>query len=173
MSNELGSLRSKHEDSLVRLEELEQCKAELQKALEQAKNDHSQAIEQLRVDHERVLRLKEKEDVELVDRLNEEHTASLASLRDQLREASLVLEVAYKDHAEAFGRVKAEHEDEIRSRLDEADSALAMARVEHQTVLEETKDKHEEILKQKDDEMAASLAKTEEEYYNGLVRLRT
>jgi kinesin family protein 4/21/27 len=173
MSNELGSLRSKHEDSLVRLEEVEQRKAELQKALEQAKDDHTQAIEQLRLDHERVLRLKEKEVDELIAHLNEEHTTSLATKRDQLREASLALEMAYKDHAEAFGRLKAEHEDELCRRLDEADSALTKAREEHQAVLGETKASHEEILKQKDDEMAASLAKTEEEYYNGLVRLRT
>ncbi|KAH9997481.1 hypothetical protein BJV77DRAFT_982954 [Russula vinacea] len=173
MSNELGSLRNKHEDSLVRLEEVEQRKAELQKALERAKDDHIQAIEQLRLDHERVLRLKEKEVDELVAHLNEEHTTSLATLRDQLREASLALEMAYKDHAEAFGRLKAEHEDELRRRLNQADSALAKVREEHQAILGETKASHEETLKQKDEEMAASLAKTEEEYYNGLVRLRT
>src|SRR5258708_39936264 len=126
MSNELGSLRNKHEDSLVQLEEVEQRKAELQKAYERAKDAHNQAIEQLRLDHERTLLLKEKEVDELVARLNEEHSASLTTLRDQLREASLALEVAYKDHAEAFGRLKAEHEDELRRRLGEADSALAM-----------------------------------------------
>ncbi|KAH9998176.1 hypothetical protein BJV74DRAFT_242041 [Russula compacta] len=173
MSNELGSLRSKHEDCLVRLEEVEHRKVEVQKALKQAKDDHTQAIEQLRLDHEQLLRVKEKEFDDLVARLNEEHASSLASLRDQLREAFLALEKAHQDHTEAFGRLKIEHEDELRQCLDTANASLAKVHEEHQGILTETKANHEEILKQKDAETAASLAKTEEEYYNGLVRLRT
>ncbi|KAI0256455.1 kinesin [Lactifluus subvellereus] len=173
MSNELGSLRSRHEDGLARLEEVELRRTELQKALEKAEDDHTHALEQLRLDHEQLLCAKEKEVDELVARLNEEHASSLASLTNQLREASFALEKAHKDHTDAFGRLKAEHEDELHYRLEEASAALAKTREGHQTVLRETNARHEEILKQKDDEMAASLAKTEEEYYNGLVRLRT
>ncbi|KAI0306797.1 hypothetical protein B0F90DRAFT_1808404 [Multifurca ochricompacta] len=166
MSNELGSLRSKHEDSLARLEAVERYKAELQKTLEQAKHDHIQAVEQLRLDHE-------QEVDDLVARLNQEHASSLTSLRDQLREVFFALEKAHNDHAEAFGRLKAEHEDELCRRLDEASAALTKAQEVHKTTLHETEVRHEEILKKRDDEMATSLAKTEEEYYNGLVRLRS
>jgi len=88
MSNELGSLRRKHEDGLVRLDEVEQRKLELEKALERIEDDHTRAIEQLRLDHEQRLRVKEKAFDELVARLHEEHASSLASLCDQLREAS-------------------------------------------------------------------------------------
>lgn len=169
MSNELGSLQSKHEDCLARLEEVEQRKAELEKSVEQAKVDHALAVEQLRLDHEQLLRAKVQEVNELVARLKEEHSSSVTSLHEQLREASSALEKSHKDHAEAFGRLQAEHEDELRRRLGEATATLSAAREAHEATLRETQVRHEEILKQKDDEMA----KTEEEYYNGLVKLRT
>ncbi|KAI9446696.1 kinesin domain-containing protein [Lactarius indigo] len=169
MSNELGSLQSKHEDCLARLEEVEQRKVELEKSVEQAKVDHTLAVEQLRLDHEQLLRAKVQEVNELVARLEEEHSSSVTSLQEQLREASSALEKSHKDHAEAFGRLQAEHEDELRRRLGEATAALSAAREAHEATLHETQVRHEEILKQKDDEMA----KTEEEYYNGLVKLRT
>ncbi|KAI9465965.1 kinesin-domain-containing protein, partial [Lactarius psammicola] len=169
MSNELGSLQSKHEDSLARLEEVEQRKAELEKSVERAKVDHALAVEQLRLDHEQLLRAKEQEVDELVTRLKEEHSSSITSLHEQLREASSALEKSHKDHAEAFGRLQTEHEDELRRRLGEATATLAAAHEAHEATLRETQVRHEEILKQKDDEMA----KTEEEYYNGLVKLRT
>ncbi|KAF8275271.1 hypothetical protein EI94DRAFT_1793880 [Lactarius quietus] len=155
LSNNQSS--NKHEDSLAQLEEVEQRKAELEKSIEQAKVDHALAVEQLRQDHEQLLRAKDNEVNELTARLKEEHSSDLTSLHEQLREASSALEKSHKDHAEAFGRLQAEHEDELRRCLSEAAIALAAA------------PRHDEILKQKDDEMA----KTEEEYYNGLVKLRT
>lgn len=169
MSNELGSLQSKHELNLARLEDVEQRKAELEKSVEQAKVDHTQAVEQLRLDHEQLLRAKDKEVNELITRLKEDHSSSLTSLHEQLREASSALEKSHRDHAEAFGRLQAKHEDELRRCLSEAAAALAADRDAHEATLRETQVKHDEILKQKDDEMA----KTEEEYYNGLVKLRT
>lgn len=173
MSNELGSLQSKHEDSQARLEEVEQRKVELEKSVEQAKVDHALAVEQLRLDHEQLLRAKEHEVNKLVTRLKEEHSSAMNTLHEQLREASSALEKSHKDHAEAFGRLQAEHEDELRRRLGEAAAVLAAAREAHEATFSETQIRHEDALKQKDDEMAASLAKTEEEYYNGLVKLRT
>ncbi|KAH9030617.1 kinesin domain-containing protein [Lactarius pseudohatsudake] len=184
LNEELGQLRRQHDELTVlsnnqtinitkiafaRLEEVEQRKAELETSVEQAKVDHALAVEQLRLDHEQLLRAKVQEVNELVARLKEEHSSSVTSLHEQLREASSALEKSHKDHAEAFGRLQAEHEDELRRRLGEATAALSAAREAHEATLRETQVRHEEILKQKDDEMA----KTEEEYYNGLVKLRT
>jgi hypothetical protein len=131
MSNEPGSLQSKHEDSLTRLEEVEQRKAELEKSAEQAKVDHTLAAEELCLDHERLLRAKDKEVTELITCLKEGHSSSLTPLHEQLREASSALERSHKDHAEAFGLLQAEHEDELRRYLSEAAAALAAAREAH------------------------------------------
>ncbi|THH16638.1 hypothetical protein EW146_g4034 [Bondarzewia mesenterica] len=170
MSNELESLRSKYEADLARLEHVEQREAELQETLKRVEFAHAVAIEQIRTEHEEVLRAKEQEVDELISRLKEEHDASLTAVRNQLAEATVALAKAHQDHAEAFGNLKAQDEAELRRRLGEASATLEQ---EHELVIRDLSTKQEELVQQKEQESAAVLAKTEEEFYNGLTKLRT
>ncbi|KAI0032831.1 hypothetical protein K488DRAFT_49051 [Vararia minispora EC-137] len=172
MSNELEALRNKHQADIAKLEAVEVRQAQLQDELEKARAEHAAAVDahdklisDLRAEHEEVLRARAEEVDALIARLKDEHAAELSTVRAQLVDADAALEKARTKHAEAFSALQAEHTTELERKLGEASAALEKAKREH----EEAVKTHAEAIAAKDEEAA----RTEEEFYNGLTKLRT
>ncbi|GLB34798.1 putative kinesin motor, catalytic domain [Lyophyllum shimeji] len=172
MSTEIEGLTREHEEDLARLEEVQKREVALLEALKTAEANHAAEVEQLRSQHQAALEAKGAEVDELTTRLKAEHEDSLASLRDELAKASSALEKSHRHHEESFGKLKAEHEEELRHRLQQANDVLKSTRDEQEQVLHKLHAEHAEVLRQKDAEANAVLQRTEEEYYNALTKLR-
>ncbi|KAG6854726.1 hypothetical protein C0991_002439 [Blastosporella zonata] len=172
MSTEIEGLRGKHDEHLVNLEEAESRANALTKALKEAEATHATQVEEFRRQHQDALDAKITEFDEVIARAKEDHNASIANIRDELTVKSAVLEKSHRDHEEIFGKLTAEHSEELRRRLQQAQDILDLAREGHEKATNKLMADHAELLKQKDAEANAVLQRTEEEYYNALTKLR-
>lgn len=173
MSTELEALRSKHEDDIVKLEQVQQRGAELAEALAKAEADHAAVVEGLRAEHEEALLTKEAELDGLLAHMKEEHGITINHLNEQLSQASAALEKAHQEHVEAFGKLAIEHEEELQRRVQEANGILERTTTEHENLLAQVKGEYNETLKRRTEDASAALQHTEEEYYNLLAKLRS
>ncbi|KAF9077216.1 kinesin [Rhodocollybia butyracea] len=173
MSTEVEALREKHLRDLVELEEVQQRESALIESLSKMEAEHTAAMEEIRVSHSDALKQKQEELDSLLSRMKEEHENSLSSVRDELAAVSSALKAALQTHEEAFGKLRQDHDEELRSKLQEASEALARARQEHEGALSKTIADHAEELKKKDAATTASVQQTEEQYYNALTKLRS
>lgn len=173
MSTELEGLRSKHQESILQLEKVQQHEIALTEALKKAEIDHAASIEAIRTEHEETLRVKGAEFDELLARTKEDHGVAIVGLNEQLAQASAALEKAHQDHTVAFGKLQADHEDELQRRIKEANDVLEHTRKEHKDLVTSLRGDHEETLKKYAEEASATLQHTEEEYYNLLAKLRS
>lgn len=150
MSNEIEGLRYKHEEDLAKLEEVQRHEADLLQALERAQIEHATAVEKLKADHEAALRVKEAEVDGILSKLKDEHDAGVQDLCSQLADASAALEKARQEHESAFGKLQADHEEELRRRNEEVTQTLQRIREEHEAevaaALEKAKSEHEEAI---------------------------
>ncbi|KAG6814559.1 hypothetical protein H0H92_000087 [Tricholoma furcatifolium] len=172
MSTEIEGLRGKHDEHLLKLEEAESQASALTEALKEAKASHAVEVEELRTQHLAALDAKSAEFDQILARTSADNKTSLDDLHNQLSAASVALESAHRKHEEAFGRLRAEHSEELQRRLQEAQDMLDTARAEHDKSSQKMQADHDELLKQKDAEDNAVLQRTEEEYYNALTKLR-
>ncbi|OBZ65664.1 Kinesin-like protein KIF21B [Grifola frondosa] len=155
------------------LEDLKAREGELTESLKRAESEHSADIERLRSEHEMAMRTKESEVDSLLAKMKEEHEGALNGLHSQLSEASAALEKAHQEHQDAFGKLQADHEEELRRRVDEANAVLERTRAEHEETLAKTVADHQDAVKRTETESAATLLRTEEEYYEALTKLRS
>ncbi|KAL4248822.1 TRAFAC class myosin-kinesin ATPase superfamily protein [Abortiporus biennis] len=105
-------------------------------------------------------------------RTKEEHEAIIQTLREQLADASATLAKAHQDHTEAFGKLKADHEEELRLRAEEAATLLDRTQKDHTDLLDKAKSEYDALIRQKEEAATANLQHTEEEYYDALTKLR-
>ncbi|KAG6833664.1 hypothetical protein H0H87_002860 [Tephrocybe sp. NHM501043] len=172
MSTEIEGLRGKHDDDLAKLDEAERRATALAEALKKAEASHANEVEEFRRQHQAELDAKVTELDDAIARIKENHMVSITNLRDELSAASAALEKSHRDYELLFGKLKAEHAEELRRRLEEARDILDVAREEHEKSTKKLLVDHTEVLKQKDAEANAVLQRTEEEYYNALTKLR-
>ncbi|KAG5647313.1 hypothetical protein DXG03_000851 [Asterophora parasitica] len=170
-------LKEGHEAFLVGLRDEHQSvldikAAEADEVVTRLKEEHDVSFVSLRGEHQSIVDAKAAEVNGLIASLKEEHDSTLAGLRDELAIAAETLEKSHRDHEQAFGTLKAEHEESLRRRLQEADDILATTREEHERGVSKVKAEHEELAKKKDAESNVVLQRTEEEYYNALTKLR-
>ncbi|THH18433.1 hypothetical protein EUX98_g8959 [Antrodiella citrinella] len=187
-----GILRAKEADveALVsRLSEehnetLRTKEADAQAAIARANEEHETALQikiveaeavvaRLKREHALVLEDKDVEAEKVVAKLAEDHLAAVVALRVELTEASVALEKAHQEHQAAFGKLKSDHEAELRRRSAEVDDLLERTRKEHDETIAKTSADYEETIKRKEAETAATLSRTEEEYYEALTKLRS
>ncbi|KAF5388989.1 hypothetical protein D9757_005088 [Collybiopsis confluens] len=173
MSTEFEALREKHGRDLEQLQEIQQRESALIESLSKTEAEHAAAMEDLRISHVDALKHKQGELDALLSQMKEEHESALSSLRDEVSVASAALEKAIQTHEQAFGKLRFEHEEELRSKLQEANDTLARAREEHESTLSKTMAAHAEEIKQKDSQATTSIQQTEEDYYNALTKLRS
>ncbi|KAK0211185.1 kinesin domain-containing protein [Desarmillaria ectypa] len=171
MSSEIENLRSQYDQDLRMLDDMQKREAELSATLEQTIVNHVAAIEEIRAQHAEALKAKQAEIDELLSRFNSGETFS-SSLRDELAAVSATLEQVRRDHEGAFGKLKEEHDQELRSRLQEAHEILSRNKDEHEAAIRKIVAEHEEVLKQNEVQSSSVLHKTEEDYYNVLTKLR-
>ncbi|PIL24290.1 hypothetical protein GSI_14043 [Ganoderma sinense ZZ0214-1] len=152
------------------LDSLKEREAQLVESLKQAEETHASEVQQLKAAHEEALRAKEADLDALVAKLKEEHGSSLTGVHAQVAESSSALENAQREHEQAFGKLKAEHEEELRRRLDEAAELLDRTRSEHEAAIAKATSDHEgsiDILKA---EHAAALSKVESDHLEEVTR---
>ncbi|KAF9256830.1 kinesin-domain-containing protein [Marasmius fiardii PR-910] len=172
MSTEVEAWKEKHASDLEKLGAIQKRETELIDALAQAEANHSTALTEIQTRHEGVLCDKEAEVDRLLASMKEEHDVVFAALREELSAASSALQRALEEHEAAFGKLKAEHAEELESRLKEAREALEAAKEMHDNAMLKAANEHSEALKEKEEETTASLHQTEEDYYNALTKLR-
>ncbi|EKM55284.1 uncharacterized protein PHACADRAFT_184096 [Phanerochaete carnosa HHB-10118-sp] len=186
MSNEIEGLRYKHEEDLTKLDDVQQHEAELLEALERAQADHASAVEKLKADHEEALRVKEAEVDGILAKLKDEHDAGVQDLCSQLVSASAALEKARQDHEATFGRLQADHEEELRRQNDDVNKTLERMRVEHEAevaaALEKARSEHNEafsklraehdqMLQKRSEEHQIAVEETQREYEDAVSKL--
>ncbi|KAF9246370.1 kinesin-domain-containing protein [Melanogaster broomeanus] len=172
MSTELEGLRARHDNTVVELDSARQREDDLIESIKKAEAVHTAAIEVLRSKHQDALTAKGAEVDELVRRLKDEHEVSFVNLTNQLSAETAILERALEEHAEAFGKLQADHEAELQRSSQEAKAVLEQLAQEHREALAKAAAEHGDAIKLKDEEAAADLHRTEEEYYNALTKLR-
>ncbi|KAF8891180.1 hypothetical protein BD779DRAFT_1661654 [Infundibulicybe gibba] len=172
MSTEIEALSGKHRDDLATLEKVQKREEDLLQSLKIAESEHATAIEDLRLQHEAALHAKGTEIDEMLARIKVEHDASLSSLRSEIAAASEALEKSRQEHEVAFGKLKADHQEELALRLQEVNEVLNRTREEHDSTLARVRGEYAQILKDREAETTATLQATEEEYYNALTKLR-
>ncbi|KAF8447796.1 hypothetical protein L210DRAFT_3501334 [Boletus edulis BED1] len=172
MSTELEGIRTKHDNTLTELESVCQREQELIETIKKAENDYAAAIDVLRVEHQEALRAKGAEVDELVASLKGEHEVVAGNLQNQLSEATATLDKALKDHEEAFGKLRAVHEEELKRASQEGKVALEQLAEKHREALDKVVSEHANAMKCAEEGAAADLLRTEEEYYNALTKLR-
>ncbi|KAI0928992.1 hypothetical protein AcV5_006383 [Taiwanofungus camphoratus] len=168
----LAHVQLRESDLAETLAKMQRREVELLESLERVNAEHASDIATLKSEHEEALRAKESEVDGLLARMKEEHESVLNDLRAQLTEVSATLEKAHQDHEAAFGKLQADHEEELRRRSQEVGDMLAKTREEHEVALSRLTAEHQDASKKKEDEAAATLHSTEEEYYNALTKLR-
>ncbi|KAI0094064.1 kinesin [Irpex rosettiformis] len=173
MANEIEGLQVKRQEDLAQLEELQRRDIEITQILDQARIEHASAVERLKAEHEEAIRVKTVEvDALLAPRTTEDHDASVQTLCDQLANASAQLETAKREHEEAFGKLQAEHADELKRRNEEHDAAVSQTRKDYDDAIAKLISDHQQSVTRKDEEAATLLQRTEEEYYDALTKLR-
>ncbi|KAF8636524.1 hypothetical protein AX17_003337 [Amanita inopinata Kibby_2008] len=172
MSAEMEAMRGQYEKDLNLLAEVQKREAYLTEQLRAAEADHAATIEVIRKQHEEALLAKAAEMDELIARIRSDHDSSLAETRAELETVTASLEQSHREHELAFGKLEAEHQEELTRRVQEVNDMLTQAREEHEKALTRLRDDHAEVLKQKEAETTMALHNTEEEYYNALTKLR-
>ncbi|KAK0496881.1 kinesin domain-containing protein [Armillaria luteobubalina] len=171
MSSEIENLRSQYDQDLRMHEEVQKREAELSATLEQVIVNHAAAMEEIRAQHADAMMAKQAEMDDLLSRFNSnEQTSSF--FHDELAAASVTLERVHRDHEAAFGKLKEEHDQELRSSLQQAKEILSRTKDEHEAAIRKIVAEHEEVLKQNEAQSSSVLHKTEEDYYNVLTKLR-
>ncbi|EJD02223.1 kinesin [Fomitiporia mediterranea MF3/22] len=171
MSTELDSLRTEHQDVMADLDALRKREASLLEERTLLEEQHEESLKQLKAHHEQALCDKQAEVDALLERvkesLNAEQDDKLIDLQKQLADASDALTKSHHEH-EAFGKLKSEHEEELRKLKEDVDRTLAQAQEEHKAEITKLVSEHEALVKEKED----TLHRTEEEYYQALSKLR-
>ena len=70
----------------------------------------------------------------------------IADLKEQLALASATLKNVHQDHTVAFGKLQANHAEELQC-IREANSVLEQAKKEHEDLVTSLRGEHEEILR--------------------------
>lgn len=153
MSAEIEAIGSKHTESLAKLEEVAGREAELVESLRKAEDAHVIEIEALRVQHAEALGLKEIEVDGLINRLKAEHEETLLQ---QLAIAAADLDKAHSDHAEAFGKLKVEHEVELERRNEEIKGLLFKEKQAHEETLAASLVSHASAISLKESQYATA-----------------
>jgi len=179
MSQELEALQKKYISNLDELkdhqgllEEASQHKFALENQLHQSEENRKEEVERLRREHEVAILAKEAEVEELLSRMEGEHGSALNSLQSELEKAAAALGQVRADHEEAFQKLRADHDKELRHQIEEANEILSNTRAEHQKTVNKVLSDHAEAIRQKEIEVSAASQTTEEEYYNVLTKLR-
>lgn len=166
-------MREQHEEQSAQIAELRRRELNVVAEHDAAIGQFNADISTLKREHEEVLRGKQAEVDTLLQQLSAEQDATVADLQRQLEDASDALAASQKVHEEAFGKLKAEYDDELRKQREEVDAALAKASEEHEATLLSLKASHETELSTKEQAHAGVLQRTEEEYYVALSNLRS
>ncbi|OJT12017.1 Kinesin-like protein KIF21A [Trametes pubescens] len=161
LTKSLEESRQRETELQSTLDDLKKREADLLASLQQAEELHASEIQQLKSVHEDAIRVKEVELEALVAQLKQEHEASIGPLHAQVADSSAALESAQREHEEAFGKLKADHETELRARLDEANALLENARTEHEAAVTKTSSDHQAALEALKAEHATALSSLE------------
>ncbi|KAI0782231.1 kinesin [Abortiporus biennis] len=173
MANELEGLHSQHAETLAQLEQAKIRESELRDSISKAQAEHAAVLDDLKAQHAEALSAKEKEVDDLLLRLKSEHESGVAALREELDASqNAMLAKAHQDHTEAFGKLKADHEEELRLRAEEAATLLDRTQKDHTDLLDKAKSEYDALIRQKEEAATANLQHTEEEYYDALTKLR-
>ncbi|PFH54245.1 hypothetical protein AMATHDRAFT_135365 [Amanita thiersii Skay4041] len=172
MSAEMEALRGQYEKDLQLLAELQQLEGDLKDQLEKAETVHAAEVEALRKQHEQILIAKTAEVDELIASMKIEHDSSVSLLRVELEASVRSLEEARLQHEESFGKLKADHQEDLTRCVKEVNESLDQTKAEHEKALTRLRTELAEALEKKETESTILLQNTEEEYYNALTKLR-
>ncbi|TFK30051.1 kinesin [Coprinopsis marcescibilis] len=176
MSKELEAARSKHEEDILLLEQVQTKETELVKALEEAKATHAADMEELRMLHETALKAKADEVEALTTQIKEEHALNIVTINAEHQAAlNAVLNAKDADWEGRIGRVTEEHQvaiSHIRAELEASTSALQKAREDHEAAFGALKAEHEQVLDRQMEEAKTALKQARDEQDRTLAKLQ-
>ena len=201
LRTQLRSAEDKHVEYLAQVEELHEREAELVEVHRTAATEHTAAIESLKKEHEEaltsqteeaatrlakvieeeqaakasseaLLAAKQAEVDSIVQKITEDHQATLSRLHAEIAEVEAKLSAARDEHNAQVKELQSSHASQLQARQAEFDELLATTKKEHDTALCAARDSHKEAYSAKEREMQEGLEALRNQHAEALAKLK-